>query len=120
MLRTTHFSELLLAVACAALLLMSASAAFGEIPQRMHYQGYLALANGEPVDCLDPATCSQPVDLTFRIYSDATADALLWEEDHLGVVVMGGHRSALGMWGSLAYANAASRDARGDVVSKRV
>ncbi len=90
MLRTTHFSELLLAVACAALLLMSASAAFGEIPQRMHYQGYLALANGEPVDCLDPATCSQPVDLTFRIYSDATADALLWEEDHLGVVVNAG------------------------------
>ena len=69
---------------------MRASAAFGEIPQRMHYQGYLAFANGLPVECLEPTTCPQPVDLTVRIYSDPLADALLWEEDHFGVVVVGG------------------------------
>ena len=66
------------------------STALAEIPQRMHYQGYLTLAGGEPVECADPTTCSQPIDLTFRIYSDPIADALLWEEDHLNVIVVGG------------------------------
>jgi hypothetical protein len=73
-----------------ATLLWSLSIAEAQVPQRMHYQGYLTLANGDPVECADPATCSAPVDLTFRIYSDANADALLWEEDHLEVIVVGG------------------------------
>jgi hypothetical protein len=56
----------------------------------MHYQGFLTTATGIPVECLDPATCDEPVDLTFRIYADPVADVLLWEEDVLGVVVTGG------------------------------
>ena len=71
-------------------LLLIASATQAQVPERMHYQGQLTLANGDLVECADPATCSQPIDLTFRIYSDPVADALLWEEDHLGVVVLGG------------------------------
>jgi len=56
----------------------------------MHYQGFLTTASGVPIECLDPATCDEPIDITFRIYADPVADALLWEEDQLGVVVTGG------------------------------
>jgi len=74
-------------IAAMALLSVTAEA---QVPERMHYQGFLTTASGIPIDCLDPATCSQPIELTFRIYSDPVADALLWEEDHLGVIVNGG------------------------------
>ena len=72
------------------LLMALAHNASAQVPERMHYQGQLTLANGDLVECADPAPCSQPIALTFRIYSDPVADALLWEEDHLGVVVLGG------------------------------
>jgi hypothetical protein len=71
-------------------LLWSLPIAEAQVPERMHYQGFLTLVNGDPVECADPATCSEPVDMTFRIYSDANADALLWEEDPLDVSVVGG------------------------------
>ena len=79
-------------VAALSLVLVLASSAtvVAQVPERMHYQGYLTTTSGDPIECLDPATCSEPVDMTFRIYSDANADALLWEEDHLEVVVVGG------------------------------
>ena len=77
-------------MASCVLIMGHSTTAWAQIPERMHYQGYLTFANGLPVECLDPATCQQPVDLTVRLYSDPLADALLWEEDHLGVVVVGG------------------------------
>ena len=60
------------------------------VPERLHYQGYLTTSSGQPVECLDPAICDEPIDLTFRIYADPVADALLWEEEQLGVIVVAG------------------------------
>jgi hypothetical protein len=74
----------------AGLLIALASPTQAQVPERMHYQGYLTLANGAPVECADPANCDVPVELTFRIYADPVADVLLWEEDQLDVVVVGG------------------------------
>ena len=71
-------------------LLLLPCLATAQVPERMHYQGFLTTASGIPIECIDPATCDSPVDLTFRIYADPIADVLLWEEDVLGVVVIGG------------------------------
>jgi len=71
-------------------ILLFAFQARAQVPERMHYQGFITTTTGLPVDCLNPATCDVPMDMTFRIYADPFADALLWEEDHVGVSVVGG------------------------------
>jgi hypothetical protein len=70
--------------------LLASPEAMAQVPERLHYQGVLTLATGEPVECADPARCSQPIEMTFRIQGDPVADQLLWEEDVSDVVVIGG------------------------------
>ena len=38
-----------------------------EVPQTLHYNGYLTNAAGEAVDCADAIQCEQQYDLTFRL-----------------------------------------------------
>ena len=59
-------------------------------PERMHYQGYLTHVAGSPVECPNALNCDQTLDMTFRLYSDPTANALLWEELHPAVSVVDG------------------------------
>jgi len=87
---TAHVQWQAAASALLVAVLGFAPSAEAQVPERMHYQGYLTTASGEPVECLDPATCDVPMDMTFRIYADPIADVLLWEEDQLGVIVAGG------------------------------
>jgi hypothetical protein len=87
---TPDFSRLLRACIGVVALLLFAFEAQAQVPERMHYQGFITTTSGFPVDCLNPATCDVPMDMTFRIYADPFADALLWEEDHLDVSVVGG------------------------------
>jgi hypothetical protein len=71
-------------------LLWSLPIAEAQVPERMHYQGILTLANGDPVECANPLTCDQPLDMTFRIHPDAFNDTVLWDETQAGISVAAG------------------------------
>ncbi len=66
------------------------ASAAAEVPQQLHYNGYLTNAVGEAVDCPDPIQCDTPVDLNFRFYSTAEDGEPLWEESFNGVPVFSG------------------------------
>ena len=68
---------------------------FAETPARIHYNGYLSNAVGEAVDCADPLQCADTFDFTFRLYSDATSNAVLWEETHSAVPIYSGSFSVV-------------------------
>ena len=58
----------LIAWACIAWL---ATAAAANVPQELHYQGYLTDAEGAPVHCPDAESCADVFDVTFRVYDTA-------------------------------------------------
>ncbi len=60
--------------------------AHADVPQKIHYQGYLTDSVGTPFQC-DLASCDSPVDLTFRLYESVVSGEPLWGEVHQGVVV---------------------------------
>jgi hypothetical protein len=66
------------------------SSASAEVPQQLHYNGYLTNAVGDPVDCPDAIQCDTDHDLTFRIYESPDEGAVLWEESHSGVPLFNG------------------------------
>jgi hypothetical protein len=67
------------------------SVATAEVPHQLHYQGYLTNAVGDPVDCPDPIQCADSINLTFKLYDDALANASLWQETHLALAIYQGN-----------------------------
>ena len=63
---------------------------WAEVPQEMHYQGYLTNAVGDPVDCPDPLQCDESINITFRLYEGPDSDTSLWVETHVGVSIYQG------------------------------
>ena len=61
-----------------------------EVPQQLHYNGYLTNAAGEAVDCPDPIQCESPVDITFRMYGSSEGGVPVWEESYLELAVFSG------------------------------
>jgi hypothetical protein len=73
--------------------LLASSMASGNIPERMHFQGYLTDAGGNPLD--------GRYALTFRIYDTASGGTLFWQETHVAVPVsQGAFAVMLGSQGS--------------------
>jgi hypothetical protein len=68
-------------------LVLSASA---EVPQQLHYNGFLTNAVGEAVDCSDPLQCADSYDLSVRIYASETSTVPLWDELHTAVPIYSG------------------------------
>jgi hypothetical protein len=64
--------------------------AMAEVPQELHYQGYLTNAVGEGVDCPDPVQCTDSINLTFRLYDSPNTEEALWTEIHVGVDIYEG------------------------------
>ena len=58
-------------------LVLSASA---EVPNQLHYNGYLTNAVGEPVDCPDAIQCVAPFEVSFRLYSTETEGSPIWTQ----------------------------------------
>lgn len=67
------------ALAAATLAVSGAQAA---VPPLVQYQGFLTDLVGQPLDGTH--------DLEFALFSDSTGGALLWQEAHPGVAVLGG------------------------------
>ena len=76
-------------------MLLGALSAHAEVPQQLHYNGYLTNAVGDPVDCPDAIQCDAEYDLTFRLYGSPDEGAILWEESHSGVPLFNGTFSLL-------------------------
>ncbi len=66
--------------------LCTVGAAYGEVPLKMHYQGFLTDSVGTPYHC-DLESCDEPLVLTFRLYEQAAGGESLWLETHANVVV---------------------------------
>jgi hypothetical protein len=64
--------------------------ASAEVPQQLHYNGYLTNAVGEAVDCPDPIQCGDNFDLTFRIYAEEEGGSPIWDEVEPSVSIYGG------------------------------
>jgi cysteine-rich repeat protein len=68
-----------------------------EVPQQLHYNGYLTNAAGEAVDCPDPIQCGDGFDFTFRLYQSADSGDPIWEESLDSVAIyMGSFHAQLG------------------------
>lgn len=86
----THRFAATLSASLAAALLATATGR-AEVPQILHYQGYLTNSVGEPVDCPDVITCPDATfDLTFRLYTSQQSAVALWSETHAGVGIVAG------------------------------
>jgi hypothetical protein len=73
--------------------LLASTMASGNIPERMHFQGYLTDAGGNPLNGSHA--------LTFRIYDTASGGTLFWQETHGAVPVsQGAFAVMLGSQGS--------------------
>jgi hypothetical protein len=72
-----------------ALGLFTASA-FADVPQQLHYQGYLTNGAEEGINCPDPLQCETQYDLRFRIYDSEVSGVVLWEETHGDVAIFQG------------------------------
>jgi len=73
--------------------------AFGSVPARLEYQGYLTDAVGTPIDC---QSCDTPYTFKFSIFDEQADGTLLWSEVHAGTdVVQGVFRVELGLGESL-------------------
>ena len=73
------------------LFLAGTATAVAEVPKRLHYQGYLSNANGDPIDCPDAFSCpDQQFNITFRLYTDEQGGAAVWEETHTAVSITKG------------------------------
>ena len=64
--------------------------AYAEVPQSLHYNGYLTNAVGEPLDCPDAMQCAENYDLTFRLYSVAEGGSPVWDEVEPSVAIYQG------------------------------
>jgi hypothetical protein len=73
-----------------ALVLGMVSTIEAQVPNQLHYQGYLVNAVGEPVDCPDAVQCTEQYDLRFRLYDLDSGGVVLWEEIHTEVALFGG------------------------------
>ena len=60
--------------------------AYGDVPLKIHYQGYLTDSAGTPYHC-DLESCDAPINMTFRLYDLATGGEPVWAEVHTNVVV---------------------------------
>lgn len=77
------FKRVALAVAILACSLLAVSSVSAQaVPDVLPYQGYLARANGTPVD--------GTVNLTFRLYTSPNDQNALWTETHSNVIVEDG------------------------------
>ena len=71
------------------------TSANAEVPQQMHYNGYLTNAVGEALDCPDAMQCGENYDITFRLYTSEESGATIWEETHPSIPIYGGSFHAL-------------------------
>jgi uncharacterized protein (DUF2147 family) len=77
-------------LATTALVLFSVVEVSADVPGRLHYNGFLTNAVGEPVDCPDPVQCLTSFDLTFRLYAAIDDTDFQWEETHTNLSFYGG------------------------------
>jgi hypothetical protein len=66
------------------------STAASDVPQQLHYNGYLTNAVGEAVDCPDAIQCAESYDLRFRLYGAAEGGSPIWEETYEGIEIFSG------------------------------
>lgn len=66
------------------------ASASAEVPQQLHYNGYLTNAAGEVIDCPDALQCAENYDITVRIYSSESSTVPLWTEEHVGIPIFKG------------------------------
>jgi hypothetical protein len=66
-----------------ALAFLAAAPALAQMPQTLHYQGYLTTSAGAPVNGATP--------LTFKLYAAAAGGSALWSETHAAVNVANGN-----------------------------
>jgi len=77
--------------------LLSSGVALAEVPQQLHYNGYLTNAVGEAVDCPDSIQCGDSFNFTFRLYQSAESGDPIWEESLDSIAVyMGSFHAQLG------------------------
>ena len=83
--------------------------AAAEVPQQLHYQGYITNAAGDAVDCPDPIQCADSINITFKLYEDALSTVSVWQETHLAMAVyQGSFHASLGSETLLEPADVAS------------
>ena len=71
--------------------LLLVSGAHADVPDRLHYQGYLTNTEGEAVDCPTVEACpDESFTVTFRLYGEAEGGDPLWEESHESVAIDNG------------------------------
>jgi hypothetical protein len=51
-----------------------------EVPQQLHYNGFLTNAVGEPVECPDAIQCASPLEMSFRLYSVEEGGSPIWSQ----------------------------------------
>jgi hypothetical protein len=68
-------------------LVVTASA---EVPQQLHYNGYLTNAVGEAVDCPDTIQCALPLEMSFRLYDSEEGGTPLWTQLETSVPIYQG------------------------------
>jgi len=66
------------------------ASASAEVPQQLHYNGYLTNGAGEALDCPDPIQCGENFDISVRLYSSPDATAAIWNELHTNVAIFNG------------------------------
>ena len=66
------------------------SPSFADVPNEVHYNGYLENAVGEAIHCPDAVQCNNTYDLTFRIYSTEDGDVPIWQEIHPSMSIYNG------------------------------
>ncbi len=70
----------------AILVFLGLGLAYGDVPLKLHYQGFLTDSAGTPYHC-DLESCDAPVNMTFRLYDLAVGGEPIWAEVHTNVVV---------------------------------
>ena len=61
-----------------------------QVPNLMHYQGYVTNEVGEAVDCPDPVQCAVEYTISFKLYDADVEGNVLWEESHSAVSIYSG------------------------------
>ena len=70
--------------------LVFVASASAEVPQQLHYNGYLTNAVGEPVDCPDAIQCAESFQMSFRIYNSEDSGSPIWTELEVDVPIYNG------------------------------
>ena len=65
---------------------LGAGLVLADVPQEIHYQGYLTDSAGTPIQC-SLQNCDIPISMTFRLYEQAEGGESLWSETHNTVLV---------------------------------